>query len=242
MRAPILVIFTDDHRSDPEGRDLQIAPQGCDMVVEMAIADCVPVPQAGDTEIVIPGTDEGMELSLDMIEHQVVRTLTGQSGPWADAWRRLVPSVTRTRSRRGASAENGTRFAARQLTLTCDMVATPARGGPIIAGSSWDVLLGLMATDAALAPIGAMLRAEIEGEPMSDWRRAAEQLGINLDTADAIGLGPMDDIVGDVDHMPVWTDPDGAVLTDEGGNVLASDMALLTEADLSEGVLDAGSD
>ena len=53
-----------------------------------------------------------------------------------------------------------------------------------------------MASDADLAPIADMLRREIEGVPLTEWLRAANLLGIHLDTVSAIGLGPLSDLTG----------------------------------------------
>ena len=50
---------------------------------------------------------------------------------------------------------------------------------------------------AATSPIAQMLRVEIEGQPLADWHRAANMLGIHLETADAIGLGPVLDLSED---------------------------------------------
>jgi len=57
--------------------------------------------------------------------------------------------------------------------------------------------LGIGPTPTDLARIARMLRSEIEGTPLADWRRAANMLGIHLKTADAIGLGPVLDLSQD---------------------------------------------
>jgi hypothetical protein len=54
-----------------------------------------------------------------------------------------------------------------------------------------------MEGDTDLAPIAGMLRSEIEGQPLADWRRAANMLAIHLEAADAIGLGPLLDLSED---------------------------------------------
>jgi hypothetical protein len=110
---------------------------------------------------------------------------------------KLVPRISRRLSRRGASVEKGVRFAARQIVLTCDLIEAPTDGAAISAGTAWADLLSVMAEDADLAPIAAILRSEIEGMPLADWRRAANMLGIHLESADAIGLGPVLDLSED---------------------------------------------
>ncbi len=194
-RSPILVVMTDEHEAIPTGRDLFHADHSCDLIIEAAIAARVEI--EGEVSITIPHTDEGMELVLDMIEHQVIAALTRERTAWSRVWMKLVPRVKRRLSRRGASAENGVRFAARQIVLTCDLIEAPTDGAAVPAGSAWADVLAVMADDAALEPISDLLRATIEGEPVADWKRAANMLGVHMATANALGLGPLLDEAGD---------------------------------------------
>jgi len=200
-RQPILVLTTDEHEVVTTGRDLGSGNHQCDLVIEVAIASRVEVPASdgsgGQITIAIPHTDEGMELTLDLMEHQVVCVLNRDDNDWSRAWMKLVPRVMRRLSRRGASAENGVRFAARQLVLTCDLVDTPTRGSTIEPDTAWGDVLAAMETDEALQPIAGLLRAELEGQPIADWRRAAHMLGIPLQVADQMGLGPVLDLASD---------------------------------------------
>ena len=198
-RQPILIVTTDDHEMEVTGRDLFHGPVSCDLVIEAAIAARVEVPGDGEPEsvITIPHTDEGMELALDLMEHQVMAALIRERTPWSRVWMKLVPRLSRRLSRRGASVEKGVRFAARQIVLTCDLIEAPTDGAVVAEGTAWADLLSVMEQDTDLAPIARMLRAEIEGTPLADWRRAANMLGIHLETADAIGLGPVLDLAQD---------------------------------------------
>jgi hypothetical protein len=213
-RQPLIVVTTDEHALEVIGRDLSSGTHQCDLVIEIAIASRVDVPaadgQGGQITIAIPHTDEGMELTLDIMEHQIVAALTADDGAWSGVWMKLVPRVTRRLSRRGASAENGVRFAARQIVLTCDLVDTPIAGAPITAGSAWSDVLAAMAADGDLAGIAGLLRAELEGTPMANWHRAAAELGIPLEGADQIGIGP----VLDLDEDP---NPLGEIVMDGRG-------------------------
>lgn len=200
-RQPVLIVYTDDQEAEITGRDLMHSRVSCDLVIEAAIAARVEVPmpdgEGGETSIVIPHTDEGMELVLDIIEHQAVAALTRERSDWSRVWMKLVPKISKRMSRRGASSEKGVRFAARQITITCDLIEAPTDGGSIPAGGTWADLLAVMGADAQLGPIADMLRAEIEGDTIAEWRRAANMLGIELETADAIGLGPVLDLNDD---------------------------------------------
>lgn len=202
MRAPVLIVTTDDHTAETiSGRDVAGASASCDLVIEAAIAARVelPDPEGGPSaaSIEVPHTDEGMELTLDLLEHQVLATLIEGRGAWGAAWLHLVPRIHRRHSRRGADSDKGVRFAARQIVLSVDLIEAPVTGGAVPQGSAWSVVLGLMEGDGDLAQVAAWLRTEIEGEGLADWRRAAKALGVSLESADAIGLGPVLDLEDD---------------------------------------------
>ena len=82
QRQPLIVLTTDEHELDVTGRDLDSGNHQCDLVIEVAIAARVEVPasdgQGGQITIAIPHTDEGMELTLDLMEHQIVTALRGR--------------------------------------------------------------------------------------------------------------------------------------------------------------------
>lgn len=200
-RQPLMVLTTDEHALDVTGRDLGSGAHRCDLVIEIAIASRVELPgsdgDGGQISIAIPHTDEGMELTLDIMEHQVTRALTRDDNAWSRAWMKLVPRVTQRLSRRGASSENGIRFAARQLVLTCDLVDTPVAGDTIVPNSAWWEALALMEADPILANIANLLRREINGTALADWRRAADALGLPLEVANHIGIGPIADLEAD---------------------------------------------
>ena len=200
-RQPLIVLTTDEHALNVTGRDLGSGAHRCDLVIEIAIASRVELPgsdgDGGQITIAIPHTDEGMELTLDIMEHQVTRALTRDDNAWSRAWMKLVPRVTQRLSRRGASSENGVRFAARQLVLTCDLVDTPVSGDTIAPNSAWGEALALMEADPILANIANLLRAEIYGTALADWRRAADALGTPLEVANQIGIGPIADLEAD---------------------------------------------
>lgn len=223
-RQPLLVLTTDEHEADVTGRDLAGDAQRCDLVIELAIAARVEVPardgQGGQITIAIPHTDEGMELTLDMMEHQVLTALTRDDNSWTRAWLKLVPRVTRRLSRRGASSENGVRFAARQLVLTCDLVDTPAVGEDIPAGTAWGEVLALMEADQTLAPIAAMLREQIEGETVPDWARNAQMLGVPLEVMDQLGVLPT------LDDQGVPMALDAVIFDEEGDRVTVIDASM----------------
>jgi hypothetical protein len=225
-RQPLIVVTTDEHEADITGRDLMSGTQTCDLVIEIAIAAASSVSSSNDAgeaiTIEIPHTDEGMELTLDMLEHQCVAALIRGTTPWATIWMNLVPRVTRRLSRRGASSENGLRFAARQIVLTCDLVDTPTRTADLSDSSAWGLALAAMDGNESLAPLASILRAEIDGGGLADWQIIAQSLGLTDVGVRNIGLEPALDENGD----PVPLD---AVLIDEGGSITTIDAPSVDE-------------
>lgn len=213
-RQPMIVLTTDEHEVEITGRALGSGNNRCELVIEMAIAARVEVPardgQGGQITIAIPHTDEGMELTLDMMEHQVISVLNRDDNIWSRVWLKMVPRVTRRLSRRGASAENGIRFAARQLVLACDLIDEPVPGSSTAAGTGWGDMLAAMEDDDVLAPIAGMLRDAISGSPLLEWAQAAQMLGVPLDVIDQLGFLPTLD--GDGNPVPI----DAVILDEEG--------------------------
>lgn len=200
-RQPFLVVYTDDHESTITGRDLFYGEHTCDLVIEAAIASRVEI--QGDVGIDIPHTDEGMELVLDIIEHQIMAALVRERTEWSRIWMKLVPRIRRRWSRRGASAEGGVRFAARQIILSCDLVEAPIDGVSVLAASTWSDVLSVMETDTTLAPIADLLRATIEGpEAVAQWKRDANAVGITQAAANALAIGDDFVITGDMQGPP----------------------------------------
>lgn len=167
-RKPFIVVTTDDQEGEVEGRGLLSSDQILDVVIETAIATRIVLSEDEDEgEIVIPDTDAGYELALDIICRRITRTVQFGGGEWGDIFRELVPAFTNMIVRRGADTRSGTKFAARQIVISCrpifDPIEPPAEGTPL------DRLLTKMDTVAALAGFAAAIRNEIENGP-NDWR------------------------------------------------------------------------
>jgi len=195
---PAIIVLTDDHATEPQGRDLYHGEQTCDLIVEIVIASQATIP--GDdggnaVTVTVPHTDEGMELVLDLIEAQVVRTLTGEINDWAGIWMAFVPRIIQRVSKRGASTEDGARFAARQLVLSCDLLADPVPAASWGVATAWGRFLAALDADPNLTGVAQILRAQI-ADDRADWRIAADALGITEKAADQIGIGPVMDLDG----------------------------------------------
>ena len=211
-RFPIITVLTDDDISDElSGRDMQGASRHIDLVFQAALANRVETENG--VSIVIPQTDFGIEMSLDIIEQQIERALFASETEWSKVFMRLVPRVYRRTSRRGAGARKGVRFAAREIVYNLDAIAVPQPGKPMEAGLPYDALLALMASESDLEPFARLLRSIIEGEPLSDWHAMIAQAGLLASEARAIGIMPVDLTVED-DEADAASAGEGEIVAD----------------------------
>ena len=195
-REPFIVVLTDEHTRTPGGgRDMRHGTDACELVIEVAVAT-VAKAQDGTEEVVIPHTDAAMEFTLDLVGHQITEALMGGTGAWAQIWRKFAFTVTQITSRRGASSDNGVRFAARQIVLSCNILADPVRGEAL--SGTWAELLAAMEADAELAGLAGVVRFAIEGDVvMTPEALVASTFGIEPRAVDAMGMTPVRDLSGD---------------------------------------------
>lgn len=191
-RAPMLIVNTDDHKVEAEGRDLTGGEGRLDLVIEAVVAQKVETDgidgNGVEVSVTIIEADSGLDLTLDILEHQVTRALLAD-GTWPELFRRFVPVVHSRLSRRGADA-SGVRWAARQITITLDTMAEPVGGDALTPGYVWTDFLAAMQADAGLAPIVPLIRGVLAGDTR-DWARGAAMLGISEDIAIAAGFAPL---------------------------------------------------
>lgn len=213
---PLIVVYTDDEEGEPAGRADLLQGDRTELVIECVVAGRTVVELQNDdgtttpsVQITLPTTDAGLELTLDLIEAQVIRTLLASQTPWALRWRALAPRIHKHLSRRGSSAEQGNRFAVRQLVLTCGLLLDPDRGAAVTGDTAFGRALVAMEADPELSQIAAVLRAEAEGQPLAEWRRAAARLGVELDVVKALGLGPVGALVDPVPLVSGDMEEDG---------------------------------
>jgi len=193
----ILAVYTDDGNASPRNGDLLSGQAVLSLVIESAVAICVP----SQGTWVIPATDAEKETTLDLLDRQIRRALMDPDTPWSRLWRGLVAEVTAVAIRPSAREENGQRPASRQLEIQVTTLADPRPGHT--ATGVWADLLAELEADASLAPVAPLLRAEIEGEapsPQPDaWPRhwehdAGTALGHEMDDPRAIA-GSLETVV-----------------------------------------------
>ena len=186
-RLPLITVLTDDDQTDGIGRETWQGRRELDLIFEIAVAT-----EVKDGAFTIPETDFGLEWALDIIEHQIERALFDEGTAWSSIFMALVPRIHSKASRRGASAERGVRFAARQIVYKVDPIAAPLPGDAIDPALPYGRLLAAMEQDADLAEYGVFLRGIIESPLKPEWKRQAEAIGLTRVNAEAIGIAPVD--------------------------------------------------
>ena len=87
---PYIVVYTDSDSRPGEGTDLYASERELALVLEIGVASKIKDGEVGDEKLNIPQTDEGMEIALDMVEHQALAALFGDpQNDWAELLKRF---------------------------------------------------------------------------------------------------------------------------------------------------------
>jgi hypothetical protein len=192
---PYITVYTDeDTRPGVSGRDIYAAERNLSLVLEIGAASAVVMKRDdGSDEIAlqIPATDAGLELSVDIVESQALAALVGDpQSRWGELFRRVL-RIERVQGQRGGSAERGSRWAARQTILICDVIADAPPGVPPPAVVR-DFLAAARAAPRELGLAGAAEIIERALDPAAalTWRQAQAWLGLTEQGARATGIAP----------------------------------------------------
>jgi hypothetical protein len=189
-RRPLIVVTTDDEEGQVDGRDILGSMRTLDLVIEVAVATFVRT-EDGGVSITLPDTDEGLEVTVDLMCRQVIRALQSADGDWPALWRRLVPSVRSVQQRRGADTKGGIRFAARQIVLAVAPLADPLNlPDEPVEGDVFAAFLALADADTEIEPLAQVIRAALS-EDVPDWRLAQALLGLSDPEAEIMGIAPV---------------------------------------------------
>lgn len=197
---PFIIISTEDEEATGiSARDVTGGDRSVDLVIEIAIAHAVSAQVDGagglGSEIVVPATDAGFEVSLSLIGRQVMQALFEQKdSPWDPIFKRFCLGVQKITNRRGVGNKDGARFAARQIILTVDCLQEPHFGHEPTAGEPWGDLLAQVESDSELAALSPLIRQSVTGKPeISAWDRDRSDQNLSDVAAGNIGLrGPGD--------------------------------------------------
>lgn len=184
--APVIIVYTDDEEVDISRRDLSSHDGLQALVIQIAVTTRM---KGGEAPLPPLLTSEGIEMTLDLIERQVLATLTGGQSAWAKVWRQLTPEIKKRRSRRGASAQDGVRFAGREIEISVKLPKEP--NSDSVSGPVWADFFAAVADDADLAPVSASLQAIAVGDAALDvWLALRAAYGISEREAQALLIEP----------------------------------------------------
>lgn len=210
---PFIVVSVDEQTYNVTGLDVGQGDRNVDLIIDVAVGSSVKLDD-GTIAMMIPHSDAGTELAVNLIVHQVMRTLFEPSsgGEWGKIFRRIAMKVSRILVRRGAGAQKGVRFSASQIIISLMPLAEPEFGKQ--PEFVWADFIATMRNDPGVAPLADGIVSVIVGVAVPDWRQLASAIGLNDETAEAIGIMPL----GGADSQPiseVTVDPDGWLLNAE---------------------------
>ena len=191
---PYIVVFTDlDNRPGVEGTDLYIGRRELNLVLEIGVASKIEG-ETGDAMLKIPLTDEGMEIALDMVEDQAIGALFGDpQSDWAELLKHFVIRVDRMSGQRGASADRDHRWAARQLSIICDVVSDLPPGVPVPEEHPIQMFAEIAQAhpEANMKEVGKICEALVTRGAAPEWEQVQALLGVRRLGLRAIGLAPL---------------------------------------------------
>jgi len=211
---PYIVVFTDaDNRTDVEGTDLYTVQRELNLVLEIGVASKIEGKE-GESEIKIPLTDEGMEIALDMVEDQVFAALFGDpQNEWTELLKGFVMRVMRVTGQRGASSDRDRRWAARQLSVICDVVGDLPPGVTVPMDHPIRMFIDVAGRhpEAHMEHAAEICEALVSRVAAPGWERLQAKLGVRRIGLRAIGLAPLSS------DMEVMATQYGDDLTDKRG-------------------------
>jgi hypothetical protein len=191
---PYIVVFTDaDNRTEVQVTDLINTRRELNLVLEIGVASKVEG-TTGEVQLKTPLTDEGMEIALDMEENQALDALFGNpQSDWAELLKGFILSVVRVSGQRGASSDRDRRWAARQLSIICDVVSDMPIGVPIPDGHPIRkfVTVAEAHPEANMSHAAEICEALATQEAAPEWEQIQATLGARRIGLRAIGLAPL---------------------------------------------------
>lgn len=187
----------------------------------------------------IPHTDAGMELGLDFLQAQVIAAFYGDArSEWAELNRLMILRILKTSSMRGGSAKKGGHWAARQFSVTCDVISDPTPGDVPLSSDhplSRFIALAKAANDPYITPSVVLLETFMGmypyGDSYADWEIAQQKLGLTRRAVRGIGIAPLSDTLGG--SSPYATEDGTSIVTSEDNEASIATRIVLDNEDES---------
>lgn len=159
---------------------------GLDLIVATKVAM-----SNGSSEVVIAETDDGLEMSLDILDRQVRLAMSDPTNTWAELFRKLCPTIGSIKDARGIDPESGRKHALRAIEAEIEPIFEPSLGqetpGPIT-----DALNALEAIEDYAGVVGLLRVSLSEGDALFDWQKVQAALGAIASVPADIGVGTPD--------------------------------------------------
>lgn len=190
QEKPFISVYTDGAKTDDLSGGRRLWVNGLtELLIETGIAASMTETnqETGESTIIggIPATDSAFELFLDVVDRETVAALMDPDNVWSEIWRGLVNNIAKVERRRTADAETGTRMAAHQQCIVCDILPDPVYGAAIAPTSLWQKLLDQMETidHPYLSTLRGLLGINVVQLKSSEQRR---RFGLTLDETRAL--------------------------------------------------------
>ena len=211
---PYIVVYTDaDNRLDVDGTDVYGVRRELNLTLEIGVASKIEG-TTGEATIKTPLTDEGMEIALDMVEDQAIAALLGDpQSDWAELLKGFVIRIERISGQRGASADRDRRWAARQLSIICDVISDLPPGVPVPEGHPIQMFISVSQDhpEANMDHAGEICEALVAQKGAPQWEQMQAMLGLRRIGLRGIGLAPLSS------DLPFMATAHGDDLTDPRG-------------------------
>ncbi|WNV10099.1 hypothetical protein [Tardiphaga sp. 709] len=191
--VPMIAVFTDSARAEDaqiEGNDLFGAQAAVTLALEIGCVGKALTTDGQNVETFIPETDEGMEMTIDVIRRQAIVTLQSGASVWASLWRDCRVKTRSISVERGAAVEKGVRFAAKRVELRIELVSDPVPGAAL--PKFWLDCLAALDADDRTKNLAIMLRRLAIGAQMPAWRSWQAELGLIDAGIRALGVAPFE--------------------------------------------------
>jgi hypothetical protein len=211
---PYIVVYTDtDNRGGVDGTNLYLVDRELNLCLEVGVASKISG-ETGTEKLNIPQTDEGMEIALDMVEDQALASLFGDpQNEWAELLKCFVIRVMRVSGQRGASAERDHRWAARQLSIICDVQCDLPPGVPVPLEHPIRKFIEVAEAnpEAHMEHAAEICEALVSRTAAPGWEQLQAWLGLRRIGLRAIGKAPLSS------DLPLISTDRGDDLTDRRG-------------------------
>jgi hypothetical protein len=195
---PFVSIYTDSDNllANTLEHGIYSASHATQIMFELGVASALRT-EKGDKILYFPHTDDAMELSIDFLQTQVLAAVVGDPrNEWAELIRDITIKPTNLTSMRSGRMQQGSHWAARQVTYTIDTISDVAPGMAIHPQHVIKRFIALAKDREAPGTVDAAMLIEtmIDNQNYASWEQVQMALGITRRGLRGIGIAPLTDV------------------------------------------------